>query len=74
MPSLRLTPREVQVLDLVKLGYQDKRIAEEMGISPRTVRIYLQLIFTKLEAVNRVDAVVKALRAGYISLEVKDGR
>lgn len=74
MPSLRLTPREIQILDLVKLGYEDKRIGAEVGIAPQTVRVHLQFIFAKLQAVNRVDAVVKALRAGYLSLEVKDDR
>lgn len=74
MPSLRLTPKEIQILDLIKLGYDDKKIATELGIATGTVKAHLQLIFAKLQAVNRVDAVVKAIRAGYLSLEVKGGR
>ena len=69
MPSLRLTPKEIHILDLVKLGYDNKRIAAELGIAPKTVKGHLQLIFAKLQAVNRVDAVIKALRSGYISLD-----
>lgn len=72
--SLKLTPNEIQILDLAKLGYDNKRIAADMGITPKTVTGRFQLIFAKLQAVNRVDAVVKALRAGYLSLEVKDDR
>lgn len=65
---LGLTPRQVQILNLVKLGYGDKRIALELGLSVQTVKNHLQLIFAKLQAANRVDAVVKALNAGYLLL------
>ena len=63
-----LTPTEISILDLVKLGYTDRKIASELGVSPGTVKQHLQLAFAKLQASNRVDAVVRALRAGYIQL------
>lgn len=65
---LGLTPREVNILDLVKLGYTDKEIGSGLGLTPGTVKQHLQLIFARLQAVNRVDAVVRAIRAGYIQL------
>lgn len=72
--SLGITPREVQILDLVKLGYEDKRVGAELGITPQSVKSHLQLIFAKLQAVNRVDAVIRALRAGYLSLDGMKGQ
>lgn len=67
--STELTPYEIEILDLVKLGYKDKEIGAELGIALGTVKQHLQFIYAKLGAVNRVDAVVKALRAGYLQLD-----
>jgi len=66
--KLELTPRELEILDLVKLGYLDNMIASKLGVSVGTVKNHLQLAFAKLQAINRTDAVVKALKAGYIKL------
>lgn len=66
---LKLTPKEIQILEMVKLGYKDREIGAELWITPSTVKQHLQLIFARLGAVNRVDAVVKGLRAGYLSLD-----
>jgi len=66
---LKLTPREIQILDMVKLGYKDKETSVELEIGLQTVKNHMHLICVKLQAVNRVDAVVKAIRVGYLSLE-----
>jgi len=68
MPGLKLTPREIQILEMVKLGYKDRETGATLGISLQTVKNHMQLICVKLQAVNRVDAVVKALRNCYISI------
>jgi DNA-binding NarL/FixJ family response regulator len=65
---LKLTSREIQILELVKLGYDDRQIGAELSIKTQTVKNHMQGIFHKLDAVNRVDAVVKALQSGYLSL------
>jgi len=70
--ALGLTRREVEVLNLVKLGHTDKEIASDLGLSVESVKTHLQLIFAKLQARNRVDAVIKALRAGYLQLNSGD--
>jgi two-component system response regulator FixJ len=44
----RLTTREQQVLDLVAAGRQVKQIAEQLGISPRTVEVYKSRMVQKL--------------------------
>lgn len=68
-----LTPREVEILTLVKEGYTDKQIAEELGIAPETVKNHLSVIYIRLGVKNRTEAVVTALRMGIIELE-KGGR
>lgn len=44
-----LTPREIEVLDLIEKGYLNKEIAEEMNISIRTVHAHRRNICYKLE-------------------------
>jgi len=59
-----LSPRELEVLSLVVLGNANKEIAEELGISPRTVEIHRSNMMRKLNARSTSDAVRVALYAG----------
>ncbi len=61
--SYGLTPRELEVLELLVRGMADKVIASELGIAGITVRLHLHNVFRKLGARNRVDAVRIALGA-----------
>jgi DNA-binding NarL/FixJ family response regulator len=63
-----LTPREVQVLELLAEGLPNKAIALRMGISDQTVKFHVAAIAGKLGAANRTDAVRRAVRRGLISL------
>jgi DNA-binding NarL/FixJ family response regulator len=63
-----LTPREVQVLELLAEGLPNKAIAERLGISDQTVKFHVASISGKLGASNRTDAVRRAVRRGLISL------
>ncbi|HMF97658.1 MAG TPA: response regulator transcription factor [Vicinamibacterales bacterium] len=63
-----LTPREVQVLELLAEGLANKAIAERLGISDQTVKFHVASISGKLGAVNRTDAVRRAVRRGLITL------
>jgi len=63
-----LTPREIQVLELVAEGLSNKSIADRMGISPQTVKFHVASISGKLDAANRTDAVRRAVRRGLITL------
>jgi len=53
----QLTPRESNICALVAVGYSDKRIAEEMGVSYWTVRTHIAHAFKKCEVGNRVELV-----------------
>jgi DNA-binding NarL/FixJ family response regulator len=67
-PAEPLTSREVQVLELLAEGLSNKSIAERLGISDQTVKFHVASISGKLGAVNRTDAVRRAVRRGLIAL------
>jgi DNA-binding NarL/FixJ family response regulator len=61
-----LTPRELEVLTLAAQGLAGGMIAEQLSISPATVKTHLSHVYAKLESDNRTAAVAYALRAGLI--------
>ncbi|MBI3401833.1 MAG: response regulator transcription factor [Acidobacteria bacterium] len=63
-----LTPREIQVLELLAEGLPNKAIAERLSISDQTVKFHVSSISGKLGAANRTDAVRRAVRRGLITL------
>ncbi len=62
----QLTPREVDVLRLVVDGNTNQSIANNLGISEKTVEKYMDAIFTKLSVSSRVEAAVLAVRIGLV--------
>ena len=63
-----LTPREIQVLELLAEGLPNKAIAARLAISDQTVKFHVSSISGKLGAANRTDAVRRAVRRGLITL------
>lgn len=63
-----LTPREVQVTELVGRGLRNKEIATELRISEETVQVHVKSILTKLGVNDRTAAVNVAMRRGIIHL------
>jgi DNA-binding NarL/FixJ family response regulator len=59
-----LTERERELLGLISRGYNNAEIAEELVISPKTVRNHITSIFTKLQVADRAQAVVRVRKAG----------
>jgi DNA-binding NarL/FixJ family response regulator len=59
-----LTPRERQVLDRLAAGKRNRAIAQELGLSEKTVRNHLSSILTKLHVSDRNEAIVRAREAG----------
>ena len=68
-PIAQLTRREIEVLRLASKGLSNKDIAEQLFLSLRTVKAHLTNIFDKLGCGSRTDAIIKGLKAGYITLE-----
>ena len=63
-----LTPREVQVTELIGRGLRNKEIASELHISEETVQVHVKSILTKLSVNDRTAAVNVAMRRGIIHL------
>ena len=64
-----LSPREVQVLEQLALGFRGTEIAEKLGISPDTVRVHVRNAMRKLGARTRAQAIGIAIGKGIISLD-----
>jgi DNA-binding NarL/FixJ family response regulator len=64
----RVTPREVEILELISQGLRDKEIAEAVGISENTVYVHVKNILAKLNAKDRTAAVRTAVHRGIIRM------
>jgi DNA-binding NarL/FixJ family response regulator len=64
-----LTERELGILRLVGKGLSNKQIGKELYISDRTVQAHLSNIFSKLGVSTRTEAVMSAVRNGWIKTE-----
>ncbi len=64
-----LHDREVQILKIAAKGLSNKHIAEKLDISERTVQTHMFHIFKKLEVGSRTEAVLRALREGWLTLD-----
>jgi len=63
-----LTPREVQVLQLLVKGLANKQIADLLNITEHTVKDHLKSVFGKLQVEDRTEAVTAAIQRGIIHL------
>lgn len=64
--EVQLTAREVQVLRHVALGLSNKEIGRSLAISVETVKEHVQNILRKLDATDRTDAAVRAVKMGLV--------
>lgn len=65
-----LTSRELEVLRLLAQGMSNRAIAENMSVSERTVHAHLSNIFSKMGVSSRLEAVLLAIRRGWLTLEL----
>lgn len=66
--GVKLTARELDILQLIAKGISNKEIANELNISSRTVKSHMVDIFRKLDVSSRTEAVITSLRIGLISV------
>ena len=59
-----LTDREREILGMIALGRSNAEIAEELVLSPKTVSNHVSNMFSKLQVVDRAQAVLRARQAG----------
>ncbi len=64
--AVKLAPRELEVLRLVASGRGTQQIADQLGISPHTVRNHVRHFRRKLDARTKLEAVLTAMRLGIL--------
>lgn len=63
-----LKPRELEILELVAQGLGNHEIGRQLGVSEKTIKNQLTLLFEKLDASDRTHAVMVAIERGLIEL------
>ena len=66
VPECPLSPRELEVLNLVALGQNNREIGARLGISASTARYHISSILGKLLVVSRTQAVAIGMRQGWL--------
>jgi two-component system nitrate/nitrite response regulator NarL len=64
-PSLSLTTREREVVQLVIAGHTNREIATQFSVSEETIKHHLTRMFQKVGASNRLELAMKAAKSGY---------
>lgn len=64
---MKLSKRELEILDLISWGFSDKEIACNLQISARTVQTHVNRIVIKLNARNRTNAVANYIRQSCVN-------
>jgi two-component system NarL family response regulator len=67
-PRVELTPREMEVFQLVARGWTNAEIAAQIGRTEWTVKVHVKNILRKLDAHDRTEAVTMGLKRGFIRL------
>ncbi|MCW1970561.1 MAG: LuxR C-terminal-related transcriptional regulator [Anaerolineae bacterium] len=62
-----LTERELEIVRLVSAGLTNKEIASQISVSPNTVKVHLNNVFTKLGLHTRTEVTVYAIRSGWVA-------
>ncbi|WP_422121895.1 response regulator [Planococcus sp. X10-3] len=68
-PYHLLTTRESEVLQLLAEGHSNKTLGETLGVSDKTIKNHVSTILRKLDLSDRTQAVVTALKNGWIELK-----
>lgn len=58
--GVSLAPRELQLIGFVRKGMRNREIAEQLGVTEGTVKVYLHTIFEKLDLSNRTELAIRA--------------
>ncbi len=69
VPEAELSEREMEILKLAAKGMSNQDIAVQLYLSRRTVQAHLANIFRKIDVGSRTEAVLQALRKGWIGLD-----
>lgn len=65
----QLTPRELEVLELIGKGNSNKEIASHLNLVEGTVKVHVTSILSKLDVSDRTQAILSAVKRGIINIE-----
>jgi DNA-binding NarL/FixJ family response regulator len=68
-PTVELTPRELEVLDLLTQGQTNAQIAQTLAISTATAKVHVEHLIHKLGTCDRTQAVMRAIALGLLVLD-----
>ena len=69
-----LSPREVEILDNIARGMTNKQVAYALSISEQTVKNHFTSVLRKLEAEDRVGAILHAVKHGWVEIGPPNAR
>ena len=67
-PHSQLSPREIEVLQLIAGGCSNREIGTALGIAEATVKWHVNIILSRLDVGDRTQAIVTALQRGILHL------
>ena len=70
--NLKPTPRQLEMLALIREGHNNKQIGFILNISEQTVKNHVREAVIRLGASDRTSAVINAIRRGYLGLYGKN--
>ncbi len=69
MKSNILTPREKEIFELLTLNKSTNEVAQNLGISEKTVRNHISNVMQKLEVKSRYNAVIELIKLGELKIK-----
>jgi len=67
-PHSELSPREIEVIELIAKGLSNREIGNTLGITEATVKWHVNIILSRLGVADRTEAIVEALQRGILHL------
>lgn len=68
MNKNKLKDHEIEIIILMTRNYTNQQIADAINLSIHTIKAYNTKIFEKLNATTRTEAIINAVKQGYIKL------
>ena len=69
LDNITLTDRELLILNHLAQGHSNEKISEILNISIHTTKAHLESIYEKFDVHNRVQAVIKGIKAGLLEIK-----
>ncbi|MCX6009241.1 MAG: LuxR C-terminal-related transcriptional regulator [Chloroflexi bacterium] len=68
IPEVKVTAKNIRLMQLVAKGKTNRQIAKSLGLSEQTIKNELTSLFGKLEASNRTHLIIIAIKTGWVKV------